>query len=151
MSTWWIDEPRVVGSSHPSDADLRRLYGEGVRAIVCLLDETEQPPRYSVSEAAQLGYARFCIPVRDFHAPSLTQLEEFVNVVAKAVPNGKVLVHCEGGTGRTGTMAAAYWIARGLSAADAIARVRVARPHAIETDEQRAVLEEFASKALDQK
>lgn len=143
MATWWIDEPRLLGSSHPSDADLHRLYAEGVRAIVCLLDETEQPPRYDVTEAARLGFARHCIPVRDFHAPSVAQLAQFVNLVAELAPDTKVLVHCEGGTGRTGTMAAAYWIAKGFSTADAIAKVREMRPHAVETDEQRKVLEQF--------
>ena len=145
MSTWWIDEPRILGSSHPSDADLRRLYGEGVRTIICLLDETEQPAEYDVAEAARLGYARHCLPVRDFHAPSAAQLEEFVRLAADATSDAKVLVHCEGGIGRTGTMAAAYWIAKGLSAAEAIERVRKARPHAVETDDQRAVLGQFAA------
>ena len=143
MATWWIDEPRLLGSSHPSDADLRRLYGEGVRVIVCLLDETEQPAKYDLAEAARLGYARHCIPVRDFHAPSLAQLRQFVNLFATAAPEDKVVVHCEGGTGRTGTMAAAYWISKGLSTSEAIAKVRTMRPHAVETDEQRAVLEQF--------
>jgi atypical dual specificity phosphatase len=143
MATWWIDEPRILGSSHPSNADLRRLYGDGVRVIVCLLDETEQPARYDVAEAARLGYARHCIPVRDFHAPTVAQLGDFVKLVAAAAPDAKILVHCEGGLGRTGTMAAAYWISKGFSASDAIARVRKARPHAVESDEQRAVLQQF--------
>lgn len=148
MATWWIDESLVLGSSHPSDDDLRRLYSEGVRVIVCLLDESEQPARYDVAEAGRLGYARYCIPVRDFHAPSVAQIEKFLNVAATAAPDAKVLVHCEGGVGRTGTMAAAYWIAKGLSVSDAIAKVRRARPHAVESDEQRAVLEQFEANRL---
>jgi protein-tyrosine phosphatase len=40
-------------------------------------------------------------------------------------------------------MAAAYWIAKGLSTANAIAKIRKMRPHAVETDEQRKVLEQF--------
>lgn len=147
MTTWWIDEPRVLGGSHPSDADLRRLYDEGVRVIVCLLDETEQPAQYDVASAERLGYVRHSIPVRDFCAPSVPQIWQFVNLVAGIPPDAKVLVHCEGGIGRTGTMAAAYWISKGLSAADATTRVRKARPHAIESDEQRAVLEQFETHA----
>ena len=142
MATWWIDEPRLLGSSHPSDGQLRRLYGEGVRTIVCLLAETE-PARYDVAEAARLGYACHAIPVRDAHAPTAAQLDEFLNLAATAAPDARVLVHCEGGMGRTGTMAAAYWIAKGLSTADAIAKVRTAEPYAVETDRQRRVLEQF--------
>jgi len=37
-----------------------------------------------------------------------------------------MLVHCERGIGRTGTMAVAYWIARGLPVAEATARIRKA-------------------------
>ena len=82
--------------------------------------------------------------MKDFHAPSLSQLHEFVERVAPtAAADAKVLVHCEGGYGRTGTMGAAYWIAKGLSASDAIAKIRNARPHAVESPEQRAVLAQF--------
>jgi protein-tyrosine phosphatase len=55
-----------------------------------------------------------------------------------------MLVHCEGGIGRTGTMAAAYWIARGLTVADAIARIRKARRGAVESEDQKRVLHRFA-------
>ena len=49
---------------------------------------------------------------------------------------GKVLVHCRGGQGRSGTIAAALLIAGGLAPADAIAEIRRSRPAAIETAEQ---------------
>ncbi|MEQ8586180.1 MAG: tyrosine-protein phosphatase [Thalassobaculaceae bacterium] len=49
---------------------------------------------------------------------------------------GKVLVHCRGGQGRSGTIAAALLIAGGLSPADAMADVRRSRPAAIETEGQ---------------
>jgi protein-tyrosine phosphatase len=58
----------------------------------------------------------------------------------------KMIVHCEGGTGRTGTFAAAYWVTKGMTAADAILHVRKVRSHAVETLEQEAVLVEFANR-----
>jgi hypothetical protein len=42
------------------------------------------------------------------------------------------------------TMASAYGIANGLTAVEAIARVRQVKPGAVETDEQAAVLQQFA-------
>jgi hypothetical protein len=39
---------------------------------------------------------------------------------------------------------AAYFVARGLSASNAIARIRRLRPGSIETDEQAAAVEMFA-------
>lgn len=148
MDTWWIDQPFLLGSSNPTDADLDRLQREGFRVIICLLDETKEPPRYEPARARALGYMRHSIPVRDFRAPSIAQLEEFVDLVQAAGVQTRSVVHCEGGSGRTGTMAAAYWIAKGLSRSEAIKKIRSARPDAVETDDQRAALGEYETKLL---
>jgi atypical dual specificity phosphatase len=143
MSTWWIDEPFLLGSSNPSEAQVRDLYGQGFSIVISLLDDTEQPPRYDPRHAMALGFKRYSIPIPDFGAPSLDQLYKFIDWLA-AVPRAeKVLVHCERGSGRTGTMATAYWIAKGASAADAIHKIRQANSGAVETKGQVRVLEEF--------
>ena len=144
MDVWWIDEPIVLGSSNPSTEDLETLRGRGFEVLVSLLREQEQSPRYDVARVLALGYVRHNIPVRDFHPPSLVQLEEFVDLMSRLRAKSKVVVHCQGGIGRTGTFAAAYWIAKGVPAAEAVSRIRKARPSAVETPEQVAALEEFA-------
>ncbi len=48
-----------------------------------------------------------------------------------------VLVHCKGGLGRAGTIAARLLIELGMEPATAIDRVRAVRPGAIETPEQK--------------
>ena len=146
MDTWWIDKPFLLGSRNPTDAGLEQLRQEDVAVLVSLLVEGEQRPRYAAGRAADLGFTRHNIPVKDFHPPTLDQLERFVGLIETLPPGAKTIVHCEGGTGRTGTFAAAYWVAKGLTASEAIARVRKARPHAVETPEQEAVLREFASR-----
>src|SRR5262249_10616207 len=97
-------------------------------------------------ECRRLGYVRHNIPVQDVSAPTLEQLEQFAKHVDGLPPGTKMIVHCEGGTGRTGTFAAAYWITKGLTVADALMRVRNARPHAVETPAQEEILRTFASR-----
>jgi atypical dual specificity phosphatase len=143
MSKWWIDEPLVMGSSNPSEADLLDLRSLGFGILVCLLDPKEQAPSYREEYATELGYRLHAIAIRDYQPPSLAQLGQFVTVAQGASERERLLVHCQGGTGRTGTMAAAYWIAKGLSKSAAVARVRQARPGAVETPEQHQRLEEF--------
>jgi atypical dual specificity phosphatase len=143
MSVWWIDEPFLLGSSNPSEAQLQGLYGQGLRIVISLLDDTEQPPRYDPRHAMALGFTRYSIPIPDFGTPSLDQMYQFIDWLAAVPLPEKVLVHCEGGAGRTGTMAAVYWISKGASAADAIHKVRQANSDAVETKGQVRMLNEL--------
>jgi atypical dual specificity phosphatase len=95
----------------------------------------------------QAGWSCHTIPIKDCRAPSIEQLDEFVALVDGAGGQTKMLVHCEGGIGRTGTMAAAYWIAKGLTVAEAIARIRKARRGAVESEDQKRVLYRLADRA----
>lgn len=140
---WWIDEDRLAGSANPTESELKDLRSEGFASIVCLLDPSEQRPNYDPDAARKMGYAWICIPIPDFAPPSLGDFQEFRRFVEDAVAEGKVLVHCQGGSGRTGTIGAAYWISKGLSAREAREKVRGARPGAIEAPEQRSWLEEL--------
>src|SRR5574340_493385 len=144
MGTWWIDEPFLLGSSNPRGKELASLRNQGFSVLVSLLDESKQCPRYDITAVALAGWSRHLIPIEDFHPPSLAQLQHFNALLEAAPPDAKVLVHCEGGSGRTGTMAVAYWIKKGLTATDALVRVRKLRPEAVETCEQERVLYEYA-------
>lgn len=56
----------------------------------------------------------------------------------------KIFIHCRGGLGRTGTLAARLLMGRGLESEAAIREVRTARPGAIETTEQEDYLRRMA-------
>ncbi len=146
MDTWWIDKPRLLGSRNPTVADLEQLRRKGFGVLISLLKEQEQPPRYDPASATSLRFVRHNIPVKDFRHPTVDQLEQFVRLIAELPPGAKAVVHCEGGTGRTGTFAAAHWVTKGMTVSGAIAHVRKARHHAVETAEQEASLRDFAAK-----
>jgi protein-tyrosine phosphatase len=147
MDSWRIDNPHLLGSRNPTLADLEQLRRDGFEVLISLLQEDEQSPRYDVTRAAALGFRRHNIPVKDFCPPTVVQLEHFLSLIGDA-RGAKTIVHCEGGSGRTGTFAAAYWVARGLNVSDAITRVREARRHAVETPEQEAILKDFAAQHM---
>lgn len=113
-----------MGSSNPTDPELEQLCNVGFTLVVSLLDEAHQPPRYTPQRLEELGVRRVNVPIEDFQAPSLAQLCELAELVESECMNGKILVHCQGGTGRTGTAAAAYWISKGIPFSEAVARVR---------------------------
>jgi atypical dual specificity phosphatase len=143
MSRWWIDKPILLGGSNPTNRELEDLHQEGFRTIISLLDEDEQVPYYDIKRIKVNGFNRYSIPVADFTAPTRADFQKFLEIVTKSLKQGKVLVHCQGGIGRTGTMAAAYWIKKGLSASEAIEKVRKNRPGAIEIPEQEESLFEL--------
>jgi protein-tyrosine phosphatase len=148
MSQWWIDEPKLLGCSNPTDEQFEDFYQEGFRTIISLLDEHEQTPYYNLKEIEAKGFKRYSIPVRDFTAPTLADFHKFLHIVSESLKQGKVLVHCQGGTGRTGTMAAAYWMKKGLSANEAIKKVRKVRAGAIEMPEQEDSLYELEASTI---
>ena len=140
---WWIDEPILMGSHNPSDRELDRLLSNGVKTLVSLLEQKVEKPAYSTTLFDNGILTGISMPVRDFSAPTPGQLRDFIELVRARGKKGTVLVHCEGGSGRTGTFGAAWLISRGFTADRAMVSIRQANPEAIETSEQEECLREF--------
>jgi protein-tyrosine phosphatase/nicotinamidase-related amidase len=123
--------------------DLATLREQGVDAVACLVPDAELE-RYGVAELpkayAEAGFALLELPLLDQKGASAAALAEASAWLEAEVGEGRsVLIHCVGGLGRSGMVAAAWLRSRGLSADDALARVRAARgPRAVETAEQEA-------------
>ena len=112
---------------------------EGIRLLISL---TVEPPDRNTLESHSSEQAH--IPVTDFTAPSQSQMGEFVALGEDSVATGDpVGVHCTAGLGRSGTLAAAYLVATGGSADDAIASSRRLRPGSIETEAQEDAIRQF--------
>lgn len=125
--------------------ELEAAHRQGIRGVVSL---TEDPlPRAALQEA---GLRYLHLPVVDFSAPALEQMDEFCRFVDEVrADGGAVLVHCRAGMGRTGTMLAAYLIREGAAAEDAIREVRRRRPGSIETGPQEDALYDFEAGLAD--
>jgi atypical dual specificity phosphatase len=141
----WIDKPLLGAMAMPESVDdLEWLRGQGVEVLLSL---TEDPPRRDWVEDA--GLLVFHVPMADMEAPALEQLDRCVSAIRRANERHMgVAIHCTAGLGRTGVVVASYLVDKGLTADNAIARVRRLRPGSIETTEQAEVVREFFRRNL---
>src|SRR4029079_15575838 len=77
-----------------------------------------------VSKSTGNDYKHVKVP--DFRAPPVEELNQVVNYIDIEIQPGKpVIVHCNGGSGRTGTVLAAYLMKKeGLTAEQAAQKVK---------------------------
>jgi len=125
--------------------DLDAVRDWGAAAVVTLMEEHELA-RYEVAamgaEVAARGMAWLHLPIVDADVPR----EAFEAAWREAGPRlrallgegRRVLLHCRGGLGRTGTIAARLLVELGTAPAGAVAAVRAARAGTIETRAQEA-------------
>lgn len=102
---------------------LGKMEAWGITAVVNLRSEFD-------NEEAGIAPERYLyLPTPDDYDPSLEDLYRGSEFIADEIERGGVVyVHCGSGIGRAPTMAAAYLITTGMSAGEAWATIRAARP-----------------------
>ena len=125
------------------EKDLDTIAAWGARTIVTLL-ESHELARLAITmlgqEVQRRGIEWLHLPIPDVSTPDL-QFETGWPAVSDHLRSRldageNILIHCRGGLGRSGMIAARLLAESGVDAEEAIARVRAVWPGAIETWEQ---------------
>jgi len=132
------------------DEDLARLRDVFRASVLVTLLEKLELERVGIPDllerAARSGFETFWYPIPDFWVPdSIERTAELVRAILDRLATRRVVViHCLGGLGRSGTIAACCLAARGAGPEEAIAIVREARPGAVQNEAQEAFVRRFA-------
>ncbi|THY30291.1 hypothetical protein D6D00_02965 [Aureobasidium pullulans] len=152
---WLLPFRLAVMSTPRCREDITALVTQNITLVVTL---TEEEP-LSAEWFADTSCRNILMPVRNYKAPTVEQIDEFIECVDSLPIEEAALVHCGGGKGRAGTFAACYLMARGFGATDtshdseqavrifpgdAIKLLRHLRPGSIETAEQEKFVRDYA-------
>ena len=140
----WLIDGEVAGHSAPTSTDdLVFLKSKGIRALVRM--EEEHRVLVTPDQIREQGLTDFHQPIADFTAPTPRQIDRMIQFIEDNVARGRpVGVSCHAGIGRTGTLLACYLVKNGKTAEEAMQEVALKRRAAVETEEQKQAVREYA-------
>jgi len=123
--------------------DLQKIKNWGAKRIITLIEQHE----FELLKVESLGKTIKAmdikwnhLPIKDNHCPGSRFKKEWLKIkdeILDSLTKGeKILIHCRGGQGRAGTIAAEILTNFNLNPQDAINHVRTIRPGAIVTKNQ---------------
>ena len=127
----WILEDSLAAAQGPTTRrDLIFLQLQDIRAIVRMEENTISGEALEMVDLYE--------PVPDYTAPSLEQIHRMVTFIEAEIETWEhpVVVTCQAGLGRTGTVLASYLVYVGYKPEDAIKLIRNLRPGSIQTADQ---------------
>jgi ADP-ribosyl-[dinitrogen reductase] hydrolase len=127
------------------DTDMMKVTEWGTTSLVTLMEDHEFDQlgvRQLPFKAMENGLIWFHLPIRDVSIPDFRFYERWsgigLRLMETLIEGGRVVIHCRGGLGRSGMVAALLLIEAGVGSREAVENVRKARPGAIETVQQEA-------------
>ena len=151
---WLIPYHTAIMSTPRREEDIAALSSPhlGIRHVLTLTEETPLDESWFRGKPITNTY----LPIPNYYPPSIEQMDLIMRLFEDE-DRLPLLVHCGGGKGRAGTVAACYIAAFGfgkprlnqshpnLSAPEAISLLRKIRPGSIETSQQEAFLSRWCS------
>lgn len=149
-NTYWLWAGHILAGEHPAKggeeqlSEKLQLFAQaGITHFIDLTSPADPVKPYQALD----GAVRINHPITDFGVPSPLQMQSILQSIQSALDQGgKVYVHCKGGIGRTGTVAATWLTEQGLDGEHALALLlqkwqamdkRFEEPHTPETEGQR--------------
>ena len=134
---------RLPGLFGALDSDVRAIVAWSPKIVVSMTEQAEMDRcgagdlRIRLANAA-IDWAH--LPFRDYCGPDRAGANAWPGLAARLHEvlddGGAILLHCRGGLGRSGMIALRILVERGEDVNVALARLRAARPGAVETDAQ---------------
>ncbi|KAJ3506715.1 hypothetical protein NLJ89_g6711 [Agrocybe chaxingu] len=151
---WLVPYHLAIMSTPRNEDDVAALASPllGINHVLTLTEETPLPEAWFENKRI----ANTFLPVPNYHPPSIEQMDLIMRLFDDE-KNLPLLVHCGGGKGRAGTVAACYLAAYGfnkpnytqdhpeLAASEAIGALRALRPGSLETQQQEAFVSTWCS------
>lgn len=137
----WLVPGKLAGCPMPGvvfamDHDLALLRGIGITVLVNLT-EREMPAEL----LAPHGLRSYHLGIPDRGAPPLLWAKLLLAKIEVMLREGEVVaVHCLAGLGRTGMVLAAWLVREGLTAEEALRRLRTIEPGFVQSQEQEELL-----------
>ena len=134
----------LPGVVHDIDLDLMALKRMGITLLITLTErDLPQGP------LQRHGLSNLHLPIYDREPPTVAQMQMLLRRMEVLLAQGHVMaVHCLAGIGRTGTVLAAWLVREGLTASEALRRVRLINVEYVQSAEQESFLQLYEDAIL---